>query len=365
MKFEKGTRVNIVGNGVAGWISAVYLVDAGEDVVMYSDPNVVIRRIGESTIPVINEIATIMGVTDEELIDRSNGYFKYGNVFTGWNGTSWLYYPGNEEDDLLTKQRQTFSYHIDAPGFCQILQEWCETKPNFKIIPRNFTLEDYNKEEFFLDASGENGILSKHVGIKHIDSSLLVNDHAVVGNGPPIYKPYTLSQTMTAGWMWSISLKTRMSYGYVFSSKHQSIEDAKKEFKDKTGVEPENVIKFKSRRPVEQWVDNVVAVGISAGFIEPLNATANFIAQASVKQLIKLREKPKVFNRLMNKTFEGIYTWVRALYGLNSAEGDYWQYYRDEYREQALRDVDFYSVRGHQGLMSKHSWNLLKDNMVK
>ena len=56
-------------------------VDAGEDVVMYSDPNVVIRRIGESTIPVINEIATIMGVTDEELIDRSNGYFKYGNVF--------------------------------------------------------------------------------------------------------------------------------------------------------------------------------------------------------------------------------------------------------------------------------------------
>lgn len=365
MKFETNMPINIVGNGVAGWISALYLVDAGEDVTLYSDPNVVVRRIGESTIPVINEISKILGISDQELVERANGYLKYGNIFTGWNGTTWLYYPGNEEDNLMTKQRQTFSYHIDAPGFCSILQEWCESKPNFKIVPRNFTLDDYNKEEFFIDATGENGILSTHVGIKHIDSQLLINDHAVIANGPPIYKPYTESHTMSAGWMWSISLQSRMSYGYVFASKYQSIEDAKKEFTAKTGLEAENVIKFKSRRPVEQWIDNVVAVGISAGFIEPLNATANFIAQASVKQLIKLREKPKVFNRLMNKTFEGIYTWVRALYGLNSAEGDYWQYYRDEHREQALKDVEFYCEKGHQGLMSKHSWGLLRDNMIK
>ncbi len=194
---------------------------------------------------------------------------------------------------------------------------------------------------------------------------MLINDHAIIANGPPIYKPYTESQTMSAGWMWSISLQSRMSYGYVFASEYQSIEDAKKEFTAKTGIEAENVIKFKSRRPVEQWIDNVVAVGISAGFIEPLNATANFVAQASVKQLIKLREKPKVFNRLMNKTFEGIYTWVRALYGLKSAEGEYWKYYRDEHHEQALRDVEFYSQNGNQGLMSKHSWGLLRDNMIK
>jgi hypothetical protein len=170
---------------------------------------------------------------------------------------------------------------------------------------------------------------------------------------------------MSAGWLWSISLQSRMSYGYVFSSKHQSIDDAKKEFFAKTGVEPENVIKFKSRRPVAQWVNNVVAIGISAGFIEPLNATANFIAQASVKQLLKLRQKPEVFNRLMNKTFEGIYKWVRALYGLNSEQGAYWQYYRDQHREQAIKDIEFYSVNGHQGLMSKHSWNLLKKNMLR
>ena len=81
MKFENNMKINIIGNGVAGWISALYLVEAGEDVVMYSDPNVVVRRIGESTIPTINEIATIIGITDEELINKVNGYFKYGNIF--------------------------------------------------------------------------------------------------------------------------------------------------------------------------------------------------------------------------------------------------------------------------------------------
>lgn len=364
MKFENNMPINIVGNGVAGWIAALYLVDAGENVKLYSDPNVVIRKIGESTIPVINEISTILGISDEELVARSNGYFKYGNIFNGWGDKTWFYYPGNEENNLETTQRQTFSYHIDAPEFCKIIKEYCETQPNFTLILRNFTLDDYNKNEFFVDASGENGILSKHIGITHIDSELLINDYAIIGNGAPVYAPYTESQTMSAGWLWSISLQSRMSYGYVFSSKFQSIEDAKYEFTKTTGIQAESVIKFKSRRPVQQWVDNVVAIGISAGFIEPLNATANFIAQASVKQLIKLRNKPKVFNRLMNKTFEGIYKWVRALYGLNTTTGDYWQYYRDNYKEQAIQDVNFYSVNGHQGLMSKHSWNLLKKNMT-
>ena len=361
--FDVGTTVQVVGNGVAGWISSLYLVENGEQVVMYNNPNTIIRRIGESTIPVINEISQILGITDQELVDRSNGYFKYGNVFEGWGRDNWIYYAANEDNNLATKQRQTFSYHIDAPKFCELLKEHCVSKPNFKIIPRDFTLEDYNDTDMFIDATGESGILSKHVGVKHIESDVLINDHAIVANGEPRYDPFTRAQTMDAGWMWSISLQSRMSYGYVFSSKFISIEDAKKEFTEKTGLEAENVIKFKSRRPVEQWVGNVVAVGISAGFIEPLNATANFIAQASIKQLIALRHKPKVYNRLMSKVYEGIHKWVNALYGTNNAKGPYWDHFK-QYKEQSLADIKQYSKHGHQGLMSKHSWNLLKENML-
>ncbi len=88
MKFETNMPINIVGNGVAGWISAIYLVNAGENVTMYSDPNIIVRRIGESTIPVINEISEIIGISDQELVERANGYLKYGNIFTGWNQTT-------------------------------------------------------------------------------------------------------------------------------------------------------------------------------------------------------------------------------------------------------------------------------------
>lgn len=360
MKYEK---VNVVGNGVAGWVSALYLLESGRSVTMYSDPAVIVRRIGESTIPIINEIAEIIGISDEELVNRSNGYFKYGNVFKGWNNDTWLYYPGNEEDNLKTTQRQTFSYHIDAPGFCKLLEEHCIKNHRFTVISRNFTMDDYDESEFYIDASGENGILSKYVGIEHKSSELLINDHAIIGNGPAIYKPYTQAETMNAGWLWSISLQNRMSYGYVFSSDYISVEDAIKEFEDRTGIKHESVIQFQSRRPVKQWIGNVLAIGISAGFIEPLNATANFAAQAGIKQFIKLEDRPEVFNRLMNKTFDGIYKWVRALYGLNSVQGAYWDHYK-QYREQALKDVEFYCEQGHQGLMSKHSWNLLKENMI-
>ena len=357
--------INVIGSGTASWIACLYLLKAGKQVKLYHDPDVIVRKIGESTVPTINEIPKLIGMTDQEFLNKVNGYFKYGTLFANWkDNDSWLYYSGNEPDALSTDRHQTYAYHIDAPGFCNTMKEWCMQQPNFKIIPRKFNLVDYNKEEFFIDATGVGGVLSDTVGLEHNTSDYLINDHAIIGNKTSTYIPYTKSQAMSNGWMWSISLQSRLSHGYVFSSKYISKEDAIAEFELTTGIKHEAVIPFQTRIPKQSWKENVLFLGLSAGFVEPLNATANFAAQSGIKNFLLLQDKPEVYNRLMTKTYDGIHKWISALYSLNTRDGAYWDYYKS-HKEQAIKDIDFYIKHGHQGLMGKHSWGLLKTHMTK
>ena len=123
------------------------------------------------------------------------------------------------------------------------------------------------------------------------------------------------------------------------------------------------VVRFDTRMPKDPWQGNVLFLGLSAGFIEPLNATANFAAQSGIKNFIALEHNPKAYNRLINHTYTGIHKWIKALYSCNTRQGEYWDYYKQN-KENALKDIEFYSEKGHQGLMGKHSWTLLKKNML-
>ncbi len=355
---------NVLGSGTGAWVACLYLLDAGKSVRLYRDPDVVVRKIGESTVPTINEIARIIGVSDQEFLNKVNGYFKYGTMFSGWKDkNSWLYYFGNEADNLATQDIQSYAYHIDAPGFCEVLQEWCEQFDNFYIVNEKFTTNLYCEKEFYIDATGQSSVLSNIVGLKHIKSDFLINDFAVIGNAEPSYIPYTNSQAMNCGWLWSISLQSRLSHGYVFSSKYLSKEHAVEEFESKTGIKHENIIPFETRIPEQAYKDNVLFLGLSAGFVEPLNATANFAAQSGIKNFLILEEKPDTYNRLINKTYSGIHKWISALYSCNTRKGAYWEYYQKN-KKQAVKDIKYYSENGHQGLMGKHSWSLLRKHML-
>jgi len=355
---------NVIGSGTAAWIACLYLLKAGKPVQLYRDPEVIVRKIGESTVPTINEIPKLIGMSDQEFLNKVNGYFKYGTMFNGWkDNNNWLYYFANESAAVNTDDFQTYAYHIDAPGFCNVIHEWCNGFDNFSVVNKKFTTDLYNTNEFYIDATGQSSVLGDIIGLEHTKSEFLINDYAVIGNAPPSYIPYTNSQAMSNGWLWSISLQTRLSHGYVFSSKYLSVEDAIREFEQTTGIPHEAVIPFETRVPKQAYKDNVLFLGLSAGFVEPLNATANFAAQSGIKNFLKLEDNPEAYNRLINKTYTGILKWISALYSCNTRSGDYWEYYKAN-KDQAIKDIHFYSEHGHQGLMGKHSWNLLKKNML-
>jgi tryptophan halogenase len=102
--------------------------------------------------------------------------------------------------------------------------------------------------------------------------------------------PYTKATTMTAGWMFTIPIMTRIGSGYIYSSKHISDEDAEKELRSVIthSDAPARIIHLKSGTHKEIARKNVVAVGLSAGFIEPLEATAITFTTTSVSAICEL-----------------------------------------------------------------------------
>ncbi|HEY7115721.1 MAG TPA: tryptophan halogenase family protein [Tepidisphaeraceae bacterium] len=134
--------------------------------------------------------------------------------------------------------------------------------------------------DLYVDASGfASLLLGKTLGEPFVPyRSSLFCDRAVVGGwnrtDEPI-RPYTTCETMNSGWCWQIEHEGRINRGYVYSSAFISDADAEAEFRAKSPkVGPTRIVKFLSGRYRDGWVKNVVAVGNSSGFVEPLEATA-------------------------------------------------------------------------------------------
>src|SRR5690606_37085621 len=88
-------------------------------------------------------------------------------------------------------------------------------------------------------------------------------------------KPYTTSETMTAGWAWQIEHVRAVNRGYVYSSDFISDADAEQEFRAKNPkVESTRLVKFVTGSYRRHWVKNVVAIGNAGGFVEPLQSTS-------------------------------------------------------------------------------------------
>jgi len=135
--------------------------------------------------------------------------------------------------------------------------------------------------DLFIDASGfRSEMLGRALGEPFLSyTDALFCDRAVIGGWPrtdePI-KPYTVAETMDAGWCWQIEHENWINRGYVYASNFISDADALQEFlrkNPKVANEP-RMVKFRSGRCARNWVGNVVGVGNAAGFVEPLEATA-------------------------------------------------------------------------------------------
>lgn len=195
--------------------------------------------------------------------------------------------------------------------------------------------------DLFIDCTGFRALLiEKTLKVPfHSYSNELLNDSAVAipSNKHSVEMPQTVSTAFSNGWAWRIPLTNRIGNGYVYSSKHQSSSSAEAELRSKLKANVHDVeakhLKMKIGRLEKHWFKNCLAVGLSQGFIEPLEATALHLVQNTIEQFIELFEKGNFtlheqdfFNAQTNFGFDRIKDYI-VLHYLTSSRKDtqYWQ----------------------------------------
>jgi tryptophan halogenase len=195
--------------------------------------------------------------------------------------------------------------------------------------------------ELFIDASGFRGLLIEQaLGTGYEEwQQWLPCDRAIAvpsaHAGPP--EPYTRSTVRPAGWQWRIPLQHRIGNGHVYASAFMESEQAERTLMENLPAQALGAarhLKFVTGRRRLAWNRNVVALGLSAGFVEPLESTSIHLIQLGIAKLLALFPDRQFetlerdeYNKAMQTTFEAVRDFVVLHYKLTSHPGTpFWSY---------------------------------------
>ena len=190
--------------------------------------------------------------------------------------------------------------------------------------------------DFFVDCTGFASLLSiKALATPFVSfSDNLFNDAAVAMPTPmdEFIPSQTVATAMKHGWAWKIPLTSRYGNGYVYSSSFCSADQAEHELRESLGLlesdTPARHLKMRIGRLTKHWNRNCLAVGLSQGFIEPLEATALLFIQKTAMGIVEFLERGDFseaahdgFNQRVNEHFEGTRDYIVTHYKTNSRNG--------------------------------------------
>lgn len=211
-------------------------------------------------------------------------------------------------DPRSVQSQMTYAFHFDASLYAQFLKRRAEaagvTRHEGRISDvrlkddgsiASVHLDDGRllDADFFIDCSGFRGLLIEgalNTGYEDW-THWLPCDRAVAlpcaRVEPPV--PYTRSTALEAGWRWRIPLQHRTGNGYVYCSDHISDDEALarlREGLDGEAMAEPNLLRFRTGRRKKAWNRNCLAIGLSAGFLEPLESTSIHLIQTGITRLL-------------------------------------------------------------------------------
>ncbi len=251
-----------------------------------------------------------------------------------------------------------YAYHLDAGLFAQFLMEIgiacgiehvrddvVEVQLDEQGFVDSLQLKESGRHpvELVIDCTGFRGvIIQQALGVEFESyDKYLLNDRALAvqlpHQDPTKLEPVTTSTALGAGWSWRVPLYSRIGTGYVFSSKFRSDDEAAEEFLKHLGPEGKNAepraIGMRVGRSKKVWEKNCIAIGLSSGFIEPLESTAIFMIDMALQWLTDYfpdnSYSPALQNRF-NKRMQELNYEIRDFIVLhyctsNRDDTDYWR----------------------------------------
>lgn len=235
--------------------------------------------------------------------------------------------------------------HAKSQGVCHLADRVLEVRhaEDGSIIGLTTAVQGEIAGDFFLDCTGFASVLiGKAMGVPFQSyADCLINDRAVAIPTPaepdrPLAS-HTESRAMKAGWAWRIPLTARTGNGYVYSSAFLDKDQAERELRQSLGPaaadSPALHLSMRIGRLSRHWVKNCLAVGLSQGFVEPLEATALMLTQLTVTRFLDCFEEERGqerFNGEINAMFDGVRNYVVAHFALNGrTDSDYWRANRE------------------------------------
>ena len=276
-----------------------------------------------------------------------------------------------------------YAYHLDAGEFAELLKNHCRNNLGVQHIVdtvnevtldadgsiKNISLEKSPQVEadLYIDCTGFAALLlggKLNVPFKKVDD-ILFNDSALAMHVPyehadsPIAS-HTIATGQNAGWIWDIGLTHRRGVGHVYSSKYLSDDEAEANLrkylgKDGEGITPRK-ISYQSGHREKFWEKNCVAVGMAAGFVEPLEATAIMLVELSARFVAEnlpptkaiMPTVAKRFNQQMRYRWTRIIDFLKLHYMLTKRPEPYWQDHTDPARipDSLKEDLAIWGYRG-------------------
>jgi tryptophan 6-halogenase len=250
-----------------------------------------------------------------------------------------------------------YGYHFDATLVGQFLRDHAVETRGVTHLPRTVNhvavsdgrvthLQTSDGEhipgDIFIDASGFRAtIIQQALGEPFRSfAENLFNDAAIAvptPNDAGDIRSETRGTALSAGWVWKIPLTNRTGNGYVYASAFASKDQAETELRTHLGLLDSDVavrhLDMKVGRVERSWVGNCLAVGLSQGFIEPLEATALHIVQATVEGFMDAFESggfstanANAFNAQIGARYDGIRDYIVAHYRMNQrSDSEYWR----------------------------------------
>lgn len=271
-----------------------------------------------------------------------------------------------------------YAFHFDASLYAAYLRRYAEKRGVRRIegkvvdVSRHEGTGDiaglrlqsgeWVHGDFFVDCSGFRGrLIEQEFSAGYDDwSDWLPCDRAIAvpcASTRPLL-PYTRSTARTAGWQWRIPLQHRIGNGYVFSSRYLSEDEATATLLgnlDGEALAPPRTLRFVAGVRRKAWQRNCVAIGLAAGFLEPLESTSIYLIQSGIAKLLTFFPAAvpsstdiAEYNRLVRREFEHVRDFVMLHYhAQRRTDAPLWIYCRDMPIPDSLRHkMDLFQTHG-------------------